>query len=236
VLGALLATLLTGLQVGPVDATWAHWGSGGKYRAFTQNFRLLQAPDHVFWATQFAFTEKPHSGGYIGVQTKGYAWAEEWVDMAIFSVWDATSARPGDGAICARFDGEGEGMSCRIPLPVEAGHRYSVKVHRTGATRGWTAFRGVVTNLSTGTTVTLGDIRVRGNIHMQAPANFVEHFGADHQECEKRPRAGAVFNPPMRTLPSGRKSLASDTGFAAPSCSVERGRMRARSAVIVNGV
>lgn len=101
------------------------------------------------------------SGGYIGMQTNTININSKGV---MFSIWNATSAKPASGATCQPFTGEGEGMQCFIPYPWVAGKTYRLRVvNDRGA-----AYSGYVVDTSTATpTVTyIGQI--------QAPANAVK--------------------------------------------------------------
>jgi len=80
-----------------------------------------------YWAHQFDF--KNGDGGYMGLQTNG-CMQGEWVGkMAIFSIWEALEAEPGDpGSSCEVFTGEGEGWSCRIKYNWVEGRTYCLQI------------------------------------------------------------------------------------------------------------
>src|SRR5690349_14797422 len=67
-------------------------------------------PDGVFWSHQFAI-EGGGAAGYAGLQTVASGINDR---AAIFSIWNATGAEPGDAThgrpIAGPFTGEGDGF------------------------------------------------------------------------------------------------------------------------------
>jgi hypothetical protein len=90
------------------------------------------SPDGYFWSHQFWLVGG--EAGYVGLQTRG---SEPTGKIAIFSIWDAVNAH--GPAFVARFDGEGEGFSVRIPWAWEVHRTYNLRVTATAAHR-WTAY------------------------------------------------------------------------------------------------
>jgi hypothetical protein len=65
------------------------------------------------------------TGGYIGMQTNIQNINAKGV---MFSIWNATSAKPASGATCQPFSGEGVGMQCYLPYSWVAGKTYRLRV------------------------------------------------------------------------------------------------------------
>ena len=227
--GAALLILVPGPNA---NAMWTHWQQGpGVYR-YTQNFTVQRVGRDTFWASQFNFVENPAGGGYVGVQNNGYAFSFGNTDMAIFSLWDAIRAEPGEGAVCGAFGGEGEGLSCRAPISLQDGSRFMVRVHQVGPnskTDNTTEYGASVINLDTNERRFLGKITVKGEVNMTAPNNFIEYFGPE-KECMERPLAIATFNAPgVSYVNDKRLVVLKNIGTSIPSCSKEQassGRLR----------
>uniref|UniRef100_A0A6P4FSJ9 Uncharacterized protein LOC108052694 n=1 Tax=Drosophila rhopaloa TaxID=1041015 RepID=A0A6P4FSJ9_DRORH len=87
-----------------------------------------QRNDGVYNFLQFYTAE---SSGYIGLQN--YEKSSKYT--VLFSVWDATSARPGDNFECSTFGGEGIGYKCfNGTLPLISNAIYFLDVQIEGST------------------------------------------------------------------------------------------------------
>lgn len=221
---AIIAAALALATASPVKGMWAYWGQWTPVVRFEQRYTIDAAGEYTFWATQFNFVEAAHSGGYVGVQTGGWAMEHGETDLAIFSLWDAISVSPSPGASCGTFGGEGEGLSCRIPITVETGHRYGVGVERVAAgdkRRPWSTFAAWVVNYTTGERFDLGTITVPFFDAMTQPNNFIEYFGPT-RTCDTRPFASATFQAPVVVPLETKKPVRlPQSGSSTPACSRE---------------
>nr|XP_016931083.1 uncharacterized protein LOC108010682 [Drosophila suzukii] len=100
-------------------------------------FQWMTSPnprnDGVYNFLQFYTTE---SSGYIGLQN--YDKSSKYT--ALFSVWDATGASPGDNFECSTFGGEGIGYKCfNYTFPLISNAIYFLDVQIEGST-----FRGYI--------------------------------------------------------------------------------------------
>lgn len=129
-------------------------------------------------------------GGYIGLQSD-----EAGRTNARFSIWNAGATR---GDSCRDFDGEGEGKTCVIPVEIERGGVYRVRVTRAEADgqgqwwEGWLEEPGGEQRL-------IGAIRVRRQ-HREIAAdtlhNFSEFWGDALPRCGEVPLSVAAFGAP----------------------------------------
>lgn len=222
----------------PANGMWTHWGPWIPVVRFEQRYTIDVAGEKSFWATQFHFVEQPHSGGYIGVQTGGWAFELGRADVALFSIWDATWADPGPGAVCGAFGGEGVGLSCRKPIKVESGHKYGVVVKRSvtqGGTDQNSMFTAWVVNYSTGELVKLGAIAVPYVVTMSPPSNFIEYFGPS-LPCMEIPHAAASFHAPLILRKNGwNAERMIYSGTSAARCSKETVDLQGRRVKISTG-
>lgn len=236
ILWVSVVAALTSLAAAPASAMWTYWGKWTPVIRFEQNYTIEAAGATTFWSTQFNFVEQPQGGGYVGVQTDGYGMEHGVRNLAIFSLWDAISVKPGVGASCGEFGGEGIGLSCRAPITVQAGHSYGVYVSRIAYGNGrrpWSTYAASVRNHTTGEKVDLGAITVPYVVSMTPPANFIEYFGPS-VSCEQRPYAAATFRSPIVATLDGEKvrKLWHD-GTSTPQCSKEIATLK-KAAILVS--
>lgn len=221
------AALLISAPGSNATAMWTHWQQGPGIYRYTQNFTVEKVGRDTFWASQFNFVENPAGGGYVGVQNNGYAFSFGNTDMAIFSLWDAIHAEPGEGAVCGAFGGEGEGLSCRAPISLQDGSRFMVRVSATGTnskTDNTTEYSASVFNLDTNERRFLGKITVKGEVNMTAPNNFIEYFGPQ-KDCMDRPLAIATFKAPRVSYANEKRFVVLENiGTSIPNCSKELAR------------
>ena len=181
--------------------TW-YWGNPTEAIAFP--FSVVDDATTTFWASQF------HEG-YIGIQT-----LDDGEKLALFSIWDATEAEPGDpNTWCQPFGGEGVGYSCRSKsFSWQPGVLYTARVERRD---GW--IRGSLSG--GGKTLVLGSIKGDHLPDLGAQTtNFIEQWGFG-VTCETAPVASAIFYPPLvdgsaATPASGHVNEKCPRGFVTP--------------------
>ncbi|GLQ97327.1 DUF3472 domain-containing protein [Dyella mobilis] len=146
---------------------------------------------NVFWSNQFSLVGG--QGGYTGMQSNGGD-----KRMFLFSLWDATEAKPGSaGSYCLSFGGEGVGRSCRMAHAWKAGHRY--RFHLAFEGDRWLGV--TVTDTTTGQSFKLGSIRAKvDEISPKGMVDWTEYFewNSPLADCNTQPYASAQFD-----LPSG---------------------------------
>ncbi len=162
-----------------------------------------------YWAHQFW---GPGGGGYMGIQTNGGA-GSFFGKIAIFSIWDAYEATPGqENGWCrvekSGFDGgTANGATCRIPLPWKAGDSYRLRIATTNDDaqgRTWTAW---VKDMATGQEQTIGNLKTQSHGLMQgALANWTEDYSGGRAACDA-PYSKVIFGIP--TVDNGAKAAAS---------------------------
>jgi hypothetical protein len=194
---------------GGMAYVWYDWPPLPRYWNNTQigfyNFDVFLTIDvdpgsssAYYWAHQFQFQNG--AGGYMGLQTNGYMQGR-WVGkMAIFSIWNAKDAKPGSGAACERFGGEGEGWSCRMRYNWTQGRIYRLRLwelccaERPWEDEWWGAW---IMDTSTGQEVFIGQILVPGSWNWldRSSGVWVEYYG-QVSECAAVPYAKATFERP----------------------------------------
>jgi hypothetical protein len=143
-----------------------------------------------FWAQQFWVDASVDHGGYFGLQTGGVIGSDNVGKMIIFSIWNATSAVAGPGAVAQTFGGEGIGYSVRLAYPWQEGVAYRFRLEKESAL-GW---RVSVTSLDLGTRY-LGTIQVTQNVPLRNVfAAFTEYF-RNVPGCSSLPETRASFSP-----------------------------------------
>ena len=155
-----------------------------------------------YWATNWNYAETV-DGGYLGVQTLGQRWdIGSTGPIAIFSIWGATSATPGPGAVCRRFDWEGVGINCRLDLDtVMTGNKMSVKRSENGLS--WTAQIEQTNELPK----VIATINVSAIYSIKKTFNFQEYYGKDAVTlCSELPGAAVKFRFPKYVFEDGTTS------------------------------
>jgi hypothetical protein len=159
----------------------------------SQDLWIAQPATASFFTLNWDFVAG--DGGYIGLQSD-----ETGAGHARFSLWNATAAQ---GDACRTFDGEGEGMTCVVPVVIAPEKIYRVHVTRGEADAqgqwwiGWLETRG-------GARKRIGALRVNAALTSVTPAgmhNFSEYWGNAVAACRAVPLSAAAFGPPalMRT-------------------------------------
>jgi len=148
---------------------------------------------YYYWSKTFYFVNGEL--GYIGLQSNGWMWNEGWIGkMAIFSLWNALDSQAGEHAVCGKFGGEGEGLSCRMKYNWQSGHTYRLRIWKID-TSWWAAF---IMDMTTGKEDYIGKIKVSKSWKGLAN-NFVlfsEYFWGVNS-CDAIPYANVTFSQPM---------------------------------------
>ncbi|MGW6404783.1 DUF3472 domain-containing protein [Streptomyces sp. NPDC055134] len=139
----------------------------------------------VFFAQ--AFYLKNGQVGYMGLQPRPGA-----ADLALFSIFGAGTSTT-DPNCTPGADG-GEGVSCAITYPYQAGRQYRLKVQNIGGS----TWEGIVYDTVTGTTTHIGSWTVSSSAGLLKPTGtlFVEYF-LPVADCNSIPRAQAYFSNPQ---------------------------------------
>lgn len=168
--------------------------------ALAQTLWIPQSATASFFTLNWDFVAG--DGGYIGLQSN-----EAGAGNARFSLWNATAAR---GAACRRFDGEGEGMTCEIPVTIAPDALYRVRMQRgeTDAQGQWW-----IGSLETpdGARREIGALRVAAAHTLVAPDtvhDFSEYWGDAVKACRDVPLSAAAFGAPKLTHADGKETIA----------------------------
>lgn len=141
-----------------------------------------------FWATQFWVNTTTDHGGYFGMQTNGSDGTRPVGKLFIFSIWNATAAEPGPGAIALPFGGEGVGYSLRLPHAWIEGADYRFRLTREEGL--WWRLR----ISGPGLDANVGRIRVTAEAALRnSVLNFTEYY-VERASCEAVPAARARFS------------------------------------------
>ncbi len=147
------------------------------------------ASSSYFWAQQFWADATIDHGGYFGLQTGGVIGTQNVGKMLIFSIWNATSATAGPGAVAQPFGGEGIGYSVRLAYDWQEGTPYRFRLEKEGAL-GW---RMTVISPELGTRY-LGTIQITQNVPLRNVfAAFTEYFRP--LPCAGLPETRVSFSP-----------------------------------------
>ncbi len=173
-------------------AYWDYNAPGGYYNHDSEMIVRRKAPSS-YWAMNWGFTGGGEGGGYMGLQTNGNRFDGSQGDTAIVSLWDANAVRNGK---CGSFGGEGSGLSCRVPMTIETGTAYRLRVWRLDADAGGQWWGAWVLNERTGREVHLGELRVEGAKRWMGPAmHFSEYYGPA-RACNAVPQSVVDFTQP----------------------------------------
>ncbi len=154
----------------------------------------------MYWQSGWAW-DNLKDGGYGGIQSKGILSDGYTIsDLAIFSIWNGIRAVPGPGAGCRRFDWEGIGFTCSIPISLIAGNKYEISF-AVDNTRGPQWWIGHITDLSDGVKRVIGSIETTSsNAKATNWNNFIEYWGPA-VECNAVGAASAKFYVPTSNNP-----------------------------------
>jgi hypothetical protein len=146
---------------------------------------------NTFWSNSFDF--EGGQDAYTGMQSNGGQ-----TRTFLFSVWDATEARPGSqGSHCVDFDGEGKGKSCRLKYDWKEGHSFQFHVAQEG--NHW--FGVTVTDLTANVSFKIGSIRSKSaHISTDNMSSWTEYFewGNPNSTCTNQP-----FSEARMAMPRG---------------------------------
>jgi hypothetical protein len=204
----ILASLLSGLATGAIAAQqqnanlYVNWSvtTAQTYTSLSQEIQVTQKAPGTFWANSWWFSNLNY-GGYIGLQTSYDGTGSE---VAIFSIWNATSTHPN----CRPFDGEGTGASCKLPFSFATTKRYRLQVTKGSVTSAGQAWNGYVVDLSTNSQKLIGTIYTATNASaFNLPQNFVEYYGEAVPTCGNVPVSSANWYQPSVKPVSGYFSV-----------------------------
>jgi uncharacterized protein YjbI with pentapeptide repeats len=161
-----------------------------------------------YWATHWNYAETV-DGGYMGVQTEGSRWdINSFGPIANFSIWGATSATPGPGAVCRPFNWEGIGIQCRLDLyTVMTGNKMTVQRSTDGLS--WTA----QIEQTNEPPKVIATINVSTTYSIKNTSNFQEFYGKDHALCVEHPGAAVKFRFPKYVFEDGTTSKGTFRAF-----------------------
>lgn len=202
---ALLSTSLGVADAGGQHANahvYAYWTyeTNEGFRNVHQRVKVTRKSPYTFWAQYWTWSGSDQ-GGYVGLQTNGIRFDGTTGQMAIFSLWDADTAK---GPSCGTFGGEGVGYSCRVPFRIRTDRVYRLSVARRAADDIGQWWRASVRDMSARKTHLIGDIRVAPTARlMSGPMNFSEYWGPA-VECDAVPLSTALWDSPRANrLPKG---------------------------------
>lgn len=136
-------------------------------------------------------------GGYVGLQSD-----ESGAGIVRFSLWNSTAAR---GDACRPFDGEGEGMTCIVSLPINPAGIYRMRVARGDADADGQWWVGWIDEPG-GAQRRIGAIRaprLHREIAGEGLHNFSEYWGDAVAACRDAPLSAAAFSAPALVTVGG---------------------------------
>lgn len=208
--GAITSLILVQFISPSAAATTQHeWGASyldwtgpvlSSNSSLSQTITILETSDNTYWSMSWGWAEIS-DGGYMGIQEDGARQDGSSGDIAIFSIWNSSFATPGPDAWCLPFGGEGEGMSCRLAIEVEAGNSYSLQVFP--ATAVGPEWWGVTIVLPGDESKLIGYIKApESNLSASSLTNFTEYFGPK-LPCSSVGKASARYGVPVTTTYRG---------------------------------
>jgi hypothetical protein len=148
----------------------------------------------VYFAQQYSFA---NGSGYTGLQPRENSNGSERLS-ARFSTF--TSGATTSDANCHQGADGGDGVTCAVDFDAVYGHRYDIKVERTG-TNTWT---GTAKDTVTGTSTHLGTYTLPdGSGNLQgSQGGFVEYY-AGIPSCSQMPKSDVIFGGPTTSDAGG---------------------------------
>lgn len=201
-LTAIGAVALIATQAGPALADQQKWSSQYVHWSFDDAVEEVWNIDQQvwipvpntagYWPVQWGWNDLS-DGGYMGLQ-QGHG-----SQNVRFSIWNATEA---SGSDCRTFGGEGIGYTCELPVQIDAGKFYRLRLWRTEAAddgQWWGAW--LIEENAPGELVEhhIGQIKApvaAKTIDPQSISNFAEYFGPAVPACEDVPLSIVGFTPP----------------------------------------
>lgn len=150
----------------------------------------------------------PNCYAYMGLQTvgaKSLPPGGEVDKMAIFSVWDSTSAAPNAGVTEVNFDGEGVGKSLRVAYDWQVGRTYQIGMYYNPSisnttTTYWTAY---INDTVTGASTVLGSIKLPAGLnYAQSGAFFHERYSGAVTKCSDMNSSQVKYSNLNVTMPN----------------------------------
>jgi hypothetical protein len=188
----------------PANAAQHLWGASyldwsgallSQESAISQVIQPLELSDRMYWQVGWWWDGR-NEGGYAGIQTKGYLENGKESDLAIFSLWNSTSAISGPNSGCLPFGHEGVGHSCRIPIEMIAGNKYEIKI-QMDLERGPKWWKATIQDLRKGTVEIIGSVEApSANLKSTNWNNFIEYWG-QAVNCDAVGLASARFFVPI---------------------------------------
>lgn len=198
---ALLFLVTTSLA--PASAAQHLWGASylnwsgallSETSSVSQVIQPLELSSNMYWEAGWVW-DNAKDGAYGGIQTNGYLANGQIADLAIFSIWNATSAIPGPDAGCLPFGGEGIGYSCQIATPMVAGNKYEISFS-VDVDRGPKWWKATIKDFAKGTTKVIGSIEApSAGLKTTNWNNFIEYWG-QAVPCDAVGMASARFYVP----------------------------------------
>lgn len=177
---ALLLLPTRASAAAPVTGRVDGWFTTSGATKLSVDFTVRGSQDGYHYYSLSPFFDGKNYGLYSGIQTttKG--------PLFIFSVWDAKSAYPQNGAYKIAFGGEGSGYSLRKIYNWKLGTTYTVTLKREAfdaANNGW-RWSSTITDKSTGASLKLGEIPApAGAATLRTGAVFHERYMGSVPTC-----------------------------------------------------
>ncbi|MEI7200463.1 DUF3472 domain-containing protein [Pectobacterium parvum] len=169
-----------------IEHSWPENSEFNKLSFFQKIVNDGGIDSHYYWENQFHF--KQGDGGYIGLQNKG-----DNTHAFNYAIWSAKGWKSGE---CGHFDNEGSGVHCEIVVPWKMGHQYKLDVSMNG-----NLVTGVVTNLTDGSTTTVGVIEIPDTYgKLYASSGFFEEFSQGNgplSSCYVMRAQRSIFQAPL---------------------------------------
>jgi hypothetical protein len=205
-----LSVVLIAISNGvPATAAQQQWGAAyldwdgallSEKSSMSQIIQPLEISPKMYWEAGWHW-DNAKDGGYGGIQSDGILSDGYTIsDLAIFSIWNGLSAIPGAGAGCRKFDWEGIGFTCSIPISLKAGNKYEIS-YGVDAARGPQWWIGYITDLSDGVKKVIGSIETNSSVAKATNwNNFIEYWG-QAVPCDAVGAASAKFYTPTSNNP-----------------------------------
>ena len=197
------------------SAAYVHWAIPGHPTdviEVDQEIWITIPQKETQWVFIWTFEGLEH-GGYLGFNTD-----HEGHSQALFSIWNATSATTGEDSAnhCIKFDGEGQGYSCRRAIHLKRNRFYRLQLRRTLVDDKGVWWAAYITEedwvekaiegdpskkkkVPEANTFFLGSLRASlqsTHIHSNF-GNFIEFFGDTVPHCSKVPQSGGYYSAPQ---------------------------------------
>jgi hypothetical protein len=199
-LGALAIVIAGACHAIAGQQKWAsqyvQWKSDGQVTEvlnLDQQVWIAKTGDGSYWPMQFGFNNVGN-GGYMGLQqTKAND------QRARVSIWNATAA---EGSSCKPFDNEGVGQTCILPMKIESGKFYRLRLSRLESTPDGQWWGGWLIEVGRNGALVehrIGRIKAPAaakSVNPKAIRNFVEYYGPSLAACDRVPLSIVGFSPP----------------------------------------